>query len=220
MKHVTEDFVFKELLHLNTCKSTGLDGIPARFVKDGADVLKLPITWIINSSISENTVPSEMKLARVKPLYKKNSNLEVGNYRPVSILSIVSKILERAVYVRLEIFLVDNNILYDYQSGFRRSYSTDTCLIHLLDHIKVNNYLGLYTGMILLDLQKAFDTVDHVILCNNLKTMGVDCTDWFLSYLQNRHQIVTAGKVQSDTASVVCGVPQGSTLGPLLFYVM
>ena len=71
--------------------------------------------------------------------------------------------------------------------------------------------------MILLDLQKAFDTVDHVILCNKLKTMGVDCTDWFLSYLQNRHQIVTVGKVQSDTASVVCGVPQGSILGPLLF---
>ena len=109
-----------------------------------------------------------MKLARVKPLYKKNSNLEVGNYRPVSILSIVSKILERAVYVQLENFLVDNNILYDYQSGFRRSYSTDTCLIHLLDHIKINNSLGLYTGMILLDLQKAFDTVDHVILCNKL----------------------------------------------------
>ena len=101
------------------------------FLKDGTDVLKLPITWIINSSIFENTVPSEMKLARVKPLYKKNSNLEVGNYRPVSILRIVSKILERAVYVQLEIFLVDNNILYDYQSGFRRSYSTDTCLIHL-----------------------------------------------------------------------------------------
>ena len=134
--------------------------------------------------------------------------MEVGNYRPVSILSIiVSKILERAVYVQLENFLVDNNILYDYQSGFRRSYSTDTCLIHLLDHIKVNNSLGLYTGMILLDLQKAFDTVDHVILCNKLKTMGVDCTDWFLSYLQNRHQIVTVGKVQSNTASVVCGVP-------------
>ena len=167
LKHVTEDFVFKELMHLNTCKSTGLDGIPARFLKDGADFLKLPITWIINSSISENTVPSEMKLARVKPLYKKNSNLEVGNYRPVSILSIiVSKILERAVYVQLENFLVDNNILYDYQSGFRRSYSTDTCLIHLLDHIKVNNSLGLYTGMILFDLQKAFDTVDHVILYN------------------------------------------------------
>ena len=164
-------------------------------LKDGADVLKLPITWIINSLICENTVPSEMKLARFKPLYKTNSNLEVGNYRLVSILSIVSKILERAVYVQLEKCLVDNNILYGYQSGFRRTYSMNTCLIHLLDHIKVNNSSGLYTGMILLDLQKAFDTVDHVILCNKLKTMGVGCTDWFLSYLQNMHQIVTVCKV-------------------------
>ena len=167
--------------------------------------------------ISENGVPSEIKLARVKPLYKKNSNLEVGNYRPVSILSIVSKILESAVYVQLETYLVENNILHEYQSGFRKAYSADTCLIHLLDHIKVNNAAGLYTGMILLDLQKAFDTVYHEILCRKLKTMGVGSTDWFMSCLQNRRQIVTVGKTQSDPASVTCGVPQGTILGPLLF---
>ena len=157
--------MYKELLHLNAYKSTGLDGIPANFLKDGAEILKLPITWIINLSISENTVPNEMKVARVKPLFKKNSNLEVGNYRPVSILSIVSNILERAVYIQLENYLTKNNILYEYQSWFRKSFSTDTCLIHLLDHIKINNSQGLYTGMILLDLQKAFDTVDHEVLC-------------------------------------------------------
>ena len=83
LKQVPEYFVFKELLHLNASKSTGLNGIPAKFLKDGNEVLKLPITWIINLSISDNAVPSEMKLARVKPPYKKNSNLEVGNYRPV-----------------------------------------------------------------------------------------------------------------------------------------
>ena len=127
LKHVTEEFVHKELLQLNAYKSTGLNGIPAKFLKDGAEILKLPITWIINLSISENTVPNGMKVARVKPLIKKNSNLEVGNYRPVSILSIVSKILERAVYIQLENYLVENNILYEYQSGFRKSFSTDTC---------------------------------------------------------------------------------------------
>ena len=168
-------------------------------------------------SISENTVPNGMKVARVKTLFKKNSNLEVGNYRPVSILSIVSKILERAVYIQLENYLTKNNILYEYQSGFRKSFSTDTCLIHLLNHIKINNSQGLYTGMILLDLQKAFDTVDHEVLCNKLKTMGVQSTDWFMSYLQNRKQILTVGKTQSDPASVTCCVPQGSILGPLLF---
>ena len=81
-----------------------------------------------------------MKTARVKPLYKKNSNLDVGNYRPVCILSVVSKIFEKAIYIQLETtYLVENNIIYDYQSGFRSSFSTNTCLIHILDHINTNN---------------------------------------------------------------------------------
>lgn len=217
LKHVSEEFVFKELSQLNSYKSTGLDEIPARFLKDGASLLKIPVTFLLNMSISENSVPDALKIARVKPLYKKNSNLDVGNYRPVSILSIVSKILEKAIYIQLEEYLVKNNIIYDYQSGFRSSFSTDTCLIHLLDHIKMKNAKGLYTGMILLDLQKAFDTVDHNILCNKLKLMGIGSTKWFESYLSNRSQLVNVGEINSDTAAVTCGVPQGSILGPLLF---
>ena len=101
-----------------------------------------PVTFLINMSISDNCVPDAMKIAQVKPLYKKNNNLDVGNYRPVSILSVVSKILEKAIYIQLEAYLVKNNIIYDYQSGFRSSFSTDTCLIHLLDHIKMKKCLG------------------------------------------------------------------------------
>ena len=100
-----------------------------------------------------------MKMARIKPLYKKNSPLDVGNYRPVSILSIVSKILERSVHTQLSEFLCEKNLLFEFQSGFRDKYSTDTCLIHLLDYIRDNYAKGLYTGMVMLDLQKAFDTV-------------------------------------------------------------
>ena len=99
------------------------------------------------------------------PLFKKNCRSEVGNYRPVSILCVISKILERAVYNQLEAFVTKNNLIYEFQSGFRGNFSTDTCLIHLTDHIKKNTSKGLYTGMIMLDLQKAFDTVDHEILC-------------------------------------------------------
>ena len=203
--------------NVDTC----LDEIPAKFLKEGASFLKLPVTFLVNMSISDNCVPDAMKIARVKPLYKKNSNLDVGNYRPVSILSVVSKILEKAIYipVQLEAYLVKNNIIYNYQSGFRSSFSTDTCLIHLLDHIKMKNAKGLYTG-ILLDLQKAFDTVDHKILCNKLQLMGIRSTKWFESYLGNRSQLVNIGKVHSDTAAVTCGVPQGSILGPLLFYAI
>ena len=130
---------------------------------------------------------------------------------------IISKILEKAVYVQLEKYLIDNNLLYEYQSGFRKSYSTDTCLINLMDTIKMENSQGLYAGMVLLDLQKAFDTVDHDILCKKLETMGLDFTNWFKSYLKGRTQVVIANETSSEAGSVTCGVPQGSILGPLLF---
>lgn len=208
LKHVTEGFVSKELCGLSVNKSMGLDGIPARFLRDGAEVLKLPITFIINCSISEGKVPEELKEAKVKPLYKKNDRLKAENYRPVSILSIVSKILERAVYTQLESFLTENNLLYELQSGFRGSYSTDTCLIHLIDHIKSQTSKGLFTGMVLLDLQKAFDTVDHQILCEKLSTLGVESISWFQSYLTQRKQIVNINGVNSEVCDVTCGVPQ------------
>ena len=157
-----------------------------------------------------------MKQARVKPLFKKGSPLQVGNYRPVSILSVVSKILEKSIYCQLKEFLQYNNMLYEFQSGFRSKFPTDTCLIHLLDQIRDNNSKGLYTGMIMLDLQKAFDTVDHQILCSKLDIMGIDST-WFKSYLTGRSQVVGCGGVLSKLEGISCGVPQGSILGPLLF---
>ena len=171
----------------------------------------------INLSISTNTVPDDLKFARVRPLHKKNSRAEVGNYRPVSILSITSKILERAVYIQLETYLRENDLLYNYQSGFRQSCSTDTCLIHLTDYIREQTSMGNYTGMVLLDLQKAFDTVNHEILCRKLSIMGIGSTAWFQSYLCNRQQVVYVNDVESDPLKVSCGVPQGSILGPLLF---
>ena len=217
LQPVSEEFVYKELSSLNVSKSTGLDDLPARFIRDGASVLTSPITFIINQSILTETVPSTMKQARVKPLFKKNSPLDVGNYRPVSILSIVSKVLERSVYNQLYGFLQTNGLLYELQSGFRSKYSTDSCLIHLLDFIRGNNDKGLYTGMIMLDLQKAFDTVDHTILCDKLEGIGVLSVNWFKSYLSDRIQYVSLKGQVSDPCNVSCGVPQGSILGPLLF---
>ena len=117
----------------------------------------------------------------------------------------------------MEKYLLDNNLLYEFQSGFRKSYSTDTCLINLIDHIKRANSEGQYAGMVLLDLQKAFDTVDHDILCKKLESMGFNFTGWFKSYLKGRTQTVIANGVSSEPGTVNCGVPQGSILGPLLF---
>ena len=167
IKHVTEEFVYKELCSLNISKSTGLDGIPARFLKDAAPILKVPVTFLINLSMSEGEVPDELKMAKVKPLFKKNDRLKPENYRPVSILSIVSKVLEKAVHKQLEKFLISNNLLFEFQ------YSTDSCLIHLIDHIKTETARGLSTGMVLLVLQKAFDTVDHSILCDKLRVIDI-----------------------------------------------
>ena len=219
LKTVNEQFVYKEILNLNPTKSTGLDDIPARFIRDGAPILKIAITFIFNLSITSGTVPDDMKVARVKPLYKKNSSLEAGNYRPVSILSAVSNILEKSVYSQLVEFLDENKLLFEFQSGFRSKYSTDTCLIHLFDYLKNNTSKGLYTGMLLLDLQKAFDTVDHDILCKKLETIGVLSVGWFRSYLCDRKQFVQINSVLSDPGLVTCGVPQGSILGPLLFLI-
>ena len=216
LDEVSEEFIEKELLQLNL-KGTGLDGISPKFLKDGASILKVPITHIVNLSITSGIVPNDLKFARVMPLFKKNNSTEVSNYRPVSILNAVSKILEKAVYIQLEQFLVDNNLLYEHQSGFRSSFSTDSCLIHLFDHIKTQSSRGLYTGMVMLDLQKAFDTVNHDILCNKLSLMGLESVEWFRSYLSERKQVVKVDNATSHPLEITCGVPQGSILGPLLF---
>jgi len=218
---VTEDKVSKILSNLNSNKATGLDQLPSRFIKDGAKFITTPLTFIVNLSISSSRIPDDLKAAKITPIYKKNSKTEAGNYRPVSILSIISKVFEKAVYEQVDHYLSDNKLLYEYQSGFRTSYSTDTCLIHLTDYIKQEQDKGNYTGMVLIDLQKAFDTVDHKILLQKLEALGFQKTtiEWFESYLNGRLQCVDIGGTLSTPAIVTCGVPQGSILGPLLFLI-
>ena len=135
LSQVDEDYELKLLMKINTCKSTGLDNLPAKIHQRSCAVDMKPLTHIINLSIMSGDIPSDMKNARVVPIYKKNCKTEVGNYRPVFILSAISKIFKRNVYDQLEKYLKDESLLYEFQSGFQPSFSTDTCLIHLSDYI-------------------------------------------------------------------------------------
>ena len=123
---VSENNVLKYLNSLGINKATGLDGIPSRFVRDGASIIACPLTHVFDLSLIQGIVPDDLKSARVVPLFKKNDKTEVGNFRPVSILTIISKVFERVVYDQVESYLDQKKLRYKFPSGFRSRYSTDT----------------------------------------------------------------------------------------------
>ena len=211
--------ILKLLKQLNPAKSAGIDNLTGKFLKEGAPVLASPITDPVNLSISLSLFPDDCKIAKLKPLYKKEAKTKPKNYRLISLLPLLSKIIERIIHNQTQEFLDKNNILYKYQSGFQKHHSTDTCLSYLTDKVKIGFEEGLLTGMVLIDLQKAFDTIDHSIL---LEKMSYLCfagkmIAWYKSYLTNRSFIVNVGKEFSSPSKLSCGVPQGLILGPLLF---
>ena len=216
---VNEEYIQTLLSNINISKTAGIDNIAGRFLKDGAPKLSIPIMQLFNLSISLSTVPDKSKIAKLKPLYKKGSKTEPKNYRPISLLPLVSKLFEKTVHNQTQQYLQEHKIIYKYQSGFRKHHSTNTCLSHLNNKILEGFDKGMVSGMILIDLQKAFDTIDHNILLKKMKFMGfADSTiSWFRSYLTNRLFLVNIRDTLSDPCVISCGVPQGSILGPLLF---
>ena len=215
---VEEQTVFNILSKLKP-KAPGIDNISGKFLKDGANVLSLPIAQLCNLSIASSSFPKSCKVAKVKPLYKKGSKTNPQNYRPISLLPIISKIIERVVHDQTNSFLADNKLIYKFQSGFRGKHSTNECLSYLNDKILKGFDEGLLTGMVLIDLQKAFDTIDHGVLFEKLVSLRFSdkTISWFRSYLEDRTFKVNIEKAFSDPGNQVCGVPQGSILGPLIF---
>ena len=216
---VTTDAVQDYLQNININKAAGIDNLPGKFLKEGASILAAPITSIINLSIKLSLFPENCKTAKLKPFYKKGSKTEAKNYRPISLLPIISKIIERFIFEQTQSFLNLNKIIYQYQSGFRTNHSTDSCLSYLSNKILQGFDDGKLTGMILIDLQKAFDTIDHTILLNKLNFLGFSSSvvSWYRSYLTNRTFMVEIDEKLSNPGDLKCGVPQGSILGPLLF---
>ncbi len=173
------------LEELQVSKSTGLDDIPARLLRDAADIIAPTIRFIVNLSLENFIFPSDMKLAKIIPLFKKGNRCDPGNYRPISILSVAYIILEIIVYNHMNEYLTKSSYINDFQSGFRKSHSTDTTLLYLTDFIRRPVDEGKMCGMVLLDLQKAFDPVHHSILLDELSVIA-----WFNSYLSERVQRV------------------------------
>ena len=145
--------------------------------------------------------------------------MDPSNYRPIPLLPLISKTFEKIVCDQMIDYLTQYNILYKYQSGFRTKHSTDLCLSYLNDKILKGFDNGLFTGMILIDLQKAFDTVDHNILLEKLKAIGFcdNTAKWLYSYFTNREFLVSIENKYSSISKISCGVPQVSILGSLIF---
>ena len=152
-------------------------------------------------------------------MFKKGIKIEAKNYRPIFLLLLISKVIEKSINDQTQDYLQRNELPYSYQSGFRANRSTDTSLSQLTDMILNSAENGKHTGMILIDLQKAFHTLDHKILSDKMRCIGFSdyAIKWFHSYLTNRAIFVSLGTVFSEAGTINCGVPQGSMLGPLLF---
>ena len=214
--------VINTINDLNSNKALGPFSTPT----DIFHLIKLnvaePLTEIINLSFEEGVYIDQLKIAKVVAIFKeKGCNMDCTNYRPISLLSNINKIIEKLMHERLYSFLEKHKCIYELQFGFRSEHSTSHALTDLTEAIRKAMDKSSYAIGVFIDLQKAFDTVDHEILLSKLCHYGIRGTsnNWFRSYLTNRQQFVTVNGKDSDLRTMKFGVPQGSVLGPLLFLI-
>ena len=217
---VSEEEVVKILKSLKS-SSPGWDGLSSHVIKLCFNHFLSPLTHICKLSLQNGVFPSELKIAKVIPLYKGGDDAYLVNYRPVSVLPVFSKVFERLMYDRLVAFFDEMKIIYNFQFGFRKEHSTSIALMLLVDKILKALHEGEYVLGVFIDFSKAFDTVNHSILLDKLWHYGIRgvAHDWLTSYLSNRSQFVCFDGVNSPYNNITCGVPQGSILGPLLFLI-
>ena len=200
----------------------GIDGLSTKILKHISDILVPHLKHLFNLCITQGIFPSAFKTGCVTPIFKSGSPFIFSNYRPISVLPILSKLLEKIIYNQMHDHLSENNLLFDHQFGFRRNHSTYMPVALIQDLISKSFMDKQVTAGLFLDLSKAFDTVNFDILLNKLEKYGVTGTalDLFKSYLGNRDQKVKFnGLLSSNTNKINTGVPQGSILGPQLFLI-
>ena len=212
------DTVILTIKQLNETNSVGADGIAYRFMIDGLPVIGCHLMVIVNTSVVTGGFPNLWKYSLVTPVHKAGDIDDVNNFRPISILSIMSKVLEKIVSNQLTDYLEKNNLISNAQHGFRANLSTETALIQITNKIYNNIDNNKITLLTLCDLSKAFDSVNHELLLKKLIAHNID-TFWFSDYLDSRTQSVRIGDHISSALDISFGVPQGSILGPLLFMI-
>ena len=219
LRPVHPDEISKIISSLKSSKSAGMDEIDTYILKLAKEPLLPAITHLVNLSIRTKIFPKQWKLAKVIPLHKKHETFLPKNYRPVALLPVASKILERAVFIQVVNYFESNQLIHPAHHGFRSLHSTSTALLQMFDTWLEALEDHQLSAVIMLDLSAAFDVVDHDILLDKLNLYGVNSAslDWFRSYLSDRSQCVFVEGSLSEPLSLEAGVPQGSILGPLLY---
>ena len=218
---ITVDTVIRIIGGLKPKTSTGVDSISNKLVKFVKNVISEPLSIIINQMLKLGIFPDCLKISKVVPLYKKDDDTNLSNYRPISLLPSISKIFEKVILEQLSTYLDNNNLIHKHQYGFRKHHSTEYATLHIVDYLNCEMDLKRTPINLYLDLSKAFDSLFHEILLSKLKHYGIcdAALNLIKSYLENRKQYVQFDSCTSDMKSIRNGVPQGSILGPLLFLI-
>ena len=216
---INEGIVFDLVRDIDISKSSGFDNISSRCLKDALSVLIPHLTHIFRKSIVSGICPKTWKIATIVPIFKNGNKSDVSNYRPISLLPIPGKLLEKIVYSHISEFLEINSFLSKKQNGFRKNHSTLDAIVNFTSDVYESINKGEYTIAAFIDLKKAFDTVNHKILLEKLYYAGIknSTLNWIENYLYGRFQRTICNGSISELRSVTCGVPQGSILGPLFF---
>lgn len=216
---ISESKISKLIDDLNSCSATGIDGISAKFSKKYKENYLSKYTELVNHCIEDCTFPDVLKQAKVIPIYKSGKKTLLKNYRPVSVLNVLSKPFEKILCEQIQVYCTTNNITHQNQFGFVPKSNTMTAAASLTNDIATGLDAGNAVSCMFIDIRKAFDCVHHKLLLNKIKEIGFSeqATRLIESYFKNRTQIVKINSAFSSPKQIKHGVPQGSILGPLLF---